>query len=135
MHWKISNMILISRYREKVLPMEDKLYSMGFSDNQYYQIFNGHYFQDNIVLPLLMFWVNSYRSEYLHDLYSRQDTNEEKEKQKAEYLFLTGTNVNGASLKDCVLRELKQISTIPPGSALDKINFQIEGVFVVPIQG
>lgn len=135
MHWKISNIILINKYIEKILPMEYKLYSMGFSDNQYYQIFNGHYFQDNIVLPLLIFWVNSYRSEYLHDLYRRQDTAKEKEKQKAGYLSNTGTNVNGVSLRECVLRELKQISTIPPCSALDKINSQIEGVFAVPIQG
>lgn len=128
-HWKISNLILISKYREKVMPMEYKLYSKGFPENEYYKIFNGHYFQNNIVLPLLEFYVKHYRSEYLHDIYSRRDSQEEKEKLKAEYFSQTGVSEKGPSLKDCILRELRQISTIPPCSALDRINYQIEKVF------
>lgn len=127
--WKLSHLILLDTYRSELISMENKLFDSGFSSDCYWQIINGHFYQTNIVVPLLKFLVEKYRSEHLRQIYRRDDSAKEKEKMKLEYFFQTGTNIKGESIQKIIERELRLISTIPQCSALERIKSQIDNIY------
>ena len=83
--WKNHNKNLFDQYGSKFHHWEAKLKSLGFSEDDYYKLYNGHALINKIAIPVVLVYANKFRAEQIAKITNGADKKDRKKSLVDEY--------------------------------------------------
>lgn len=127
--WIDANKNLLGKYEAQFDAWICKLAAMGFTEYNYYQLYNGHGLYKHIAKPLVLFFTRKYRTNKLTAIANGSDSEKRKMELIAKYYNDTFTSRQSDGLKSLSSRIEQLITDNTPDyncSASVKIREQIE---------
>lgn len=121
--WKDKYSYLLIQYSAKMSEWECKLSRLGFSNDDYLQLYNGHFLFEYIAVSLLLNKAEIIRSQRLSTIINGADSAKRKESLRNEYDEIT---CRGLTLRKRIEQLINDNNQIPDCSANKKIRQQIE---------
>lgn len=99
---------------------------MGFNENNYYQIFNGHGVMNHIAKPIVLFYAKKYRTQQLRHIAKSTGDKDRKQQLINQYYKQTFTERTATSLSNRVEQLISDNNPDMFCAASIKINEQID---------
>lgn len=124
--WVQNHVDWFEQYQKEFGKWKKKLEKLGFSENEYYQLYNGHGLYEHIAVPMVEYYAKNLRSTQLNTIANGADSKERKEQLVNEYKNKTIMGQETLSLRERVKQLITDNTPIMDCSAAKKIKLQIE---------
>lgn len=124
--WTQNHADWFEQYKTEAGKWKKKLEKMGFGEDEYYQLYNGHGLYEHIAVPMVEHYAKKLRSAQLNTIANGADSKERKEQLVNEYNNKTKMVQGTIPLKERVKQLITDNIPLMDCSAAQKIKSQIE---------
>lgn len=121
--WNLRNSTYITQYSSKIQEWEVKLSHLGFSSEDYFQLYNGHHLLDYVAISLLKDKADRFRNQQKSIISNGADAADRKKTLLNEY---DNKTCRGLSVHQRIEQLINDNNQFPESSATKKIRQQIE---------
>lgn len=121
--WNLKNSDCITQYSQKIQKWEGKLSRLGFSSEDYFQLYNGHHLLDYVAISLLKDKADRLRTQQKSNIRNGSDAADRKQTLLKEY---DNKTCRGLSVHQRIEQLINDNNQFPESSATIRIRQQIE---------
>lgn len=121
--WNLQNSDCITQYSQNIQKWEGKLSRLGFSSEDYFQLYNGHHLLDYVAISLLKDKADRLRTQQKSNISNGADAADRKQTLLKEY---DNKTCRGLSVHQRIEQLINDNNQFPESSATKKIRQQIE---------